>query len=252
MTPTSASSYSVRSSEQLFFNQQRQTPSINTLPSCRLQQSILDAYLNDLNTFQPTTMDVQNLNSYLFVDLHSTSSETFPNKTLTNTSTDDDNQKKSRYYLKHQQQNHSNLASKRISNSRFLMRERTLPNNLSNLPQLRQLTNRQEKYLFDLDDTNNSSTTVINQDVETATTTTTTDDYDDSHAYRVHQNQILQTIKEENPFINYHHYHDDDGEPFFVEVVSTSRDDYSDIQISNKSFPTLTNRMTYIDDSIIV
>jgi hypothetical protein len=223
--------------------------------------------LNDLNSSRPTPMDVQQLNSYLFIDLHSTSSETFPdnvskqflNNTITsdyNTSTEDESQRKPRFYHKNQQRRRSTLALKRSHNPRFLMRERSLSHHLHQLPQLRQLTTQQQRHLFGPDDTNNSSTTMMNQDLQSTTISTTTDDYDDSHAYNVNQHQIMQTIKEEKPFIVQQHSphlsFQYEKKPYFFELVSTSRDDYTDIQTLYKSSPMIDKQMTYINDSTIV
>jgi len=170
-----------------------------------------------------------------------------------NRSIEDENPRKSRYYLKHQQQHRSTLTSKRLQNSRFILRERSLPNNLSKLPQLREATTRKQRHLYGLDDTNNSSMTIVNPDVQSTSISTSTDDYDDSHAYHVNQNRIMQTIKEEKPFIDYRDSSSRyEKEPHFFEIVSTIRDDYSDIHIPYKSSPIIGNRIVYIDDSIIV
>jgi hypothetical protein len=260
-TPTSASSYSVRSSERLFSNR-HQTSSINTLPSRRIQQSMIDAYLDDLNTFQPTTMNVKQLNSYLFIDLHSTSSETFPDNvskqftinTATsgyNTSTEGETRRKQ------QRRQQSTLALKKSYTSRFLMRERTLSNNLHTLPQLRQMITEQQRRLFGLNDTNNSSSTIINDDLQSTNISTTTDDYEDSHAYHVNQKQIIQTMKErktsiiqENlPHSTVFHY---EQEPYLFEIVSTSPGDDSDLRSPYQSIPVINNGPAYINDSIIV
>ena len=256
-TPTSASSYSVRSSEQLF-SERQQTSSINTLPSRRIQQPMIDAYLNDLNTFQPTTLDVQQLKSYLFIDLHSTSSETFPDNaskttnTITsgyNTSTENQSQKKNRYYFKQQRKYQRTLNLKKAYTPRFLMRERSLPNNLQILPQLRQMITQQQR----TNSSNNSSTTIINDDLQSTNISTTTDDYDDSHAYHVNQQQVIRTMKEDKtsivPYCSEFHY---EQEPYLFEIVSTSRGDDSDLQMTHKSVPIRNNGLAYINDSIIV
>ncbi len=268
VTPTSVSSFSGRSSAQLLSDQRRQNVSINTLPSRRFEQSMVDAYLNDLPSFQPATIDVKKLNSYLFIDLHSTSSETFPeniSKQVTNnntktsgytTSTEDESQKRHRYYVKNQQRYRTTSKSKRSHRPRFLMRERSLPNNLHTLPQLRQITTQQQRRLFEMNDTNNSSTTIVNPDLQSTTVSTTTDEYDDSHAYNVTQNQILQTIKEGKSFFTQPYFPDasidHEQEPYFFEIVSTSRDDSSELHIPYISSPIIGNRLTYINDSIIV
>lgn len=249
ITPTPASSYSGRSTEQLLSDQHGQNISINTLPSRRLQQSLLDAYLNDLNSHQPATIDAKQLNSYLFIDLHSTSSETFGQNTRMSsyqTSTDEQSQRPHRYQRRYR----SNVKH----HPRFLMRERSLPNNLQTLPQLRQMTNQQQRRLFGLDDINNSTTTITNADLQSTTisTTTTTEEYDDSHAYNVKQNQMLQTIREERPFTTDRYFPLEHQPHHLFEIVSTSRDDSSDIHIPYRSSPIPTNRITYINDSIIV
>ena len=268
VTPTSASSYSGRSSAQLLSDQRQQNLSSNTVPSRRLQQSMLDAYLNDLQSFQPANIDVQRLNSYLFIDLHSTSSETFPdnvskpstNNTRTsgyNTATVDESQRKYRSHLRNQKRRRSVSTLKQSHYPRFLMRERSLPNNLGTLPQLRQATTTTTQLQRHFDDTNDSNTTVVNQDLQSTTITTTTDEYDDSHAYNVKQNQILQTINEDKPYMDEEHFPPHlaftyEQEPYCFEIVSTSRDDSSDMQLPYISSPIIGNRMTYINDSIIV
>ena len=252
ITPTPASSYSGRSTEQLLSDPRTQNLSINTLPSRRLQQSLLDAYLNDLNSCQPATIDVKQLNSYLFIDLHSTSSETFRNTTKTSgyqTSTDDNShQRQPRYQRRHR----STIAH----HPRFLMRERTLPKTLQPLPQLRQMTSQQQRRLFGDDDTINSTTTVTNPDLQSTTMSTTTEEYDESHAYNVKQNQMLQTIKEERPFTIERYLPSTSfpyqREPYLFEIVSTSRDDSSDIQMPHRSSPIPGNRIVYMNNSIIV
>lgn len=255
ITPTPASSYSGRSTEQLLSDRPTQNLSINTLPSRRVQQSLLDAYLNDLNSGQPVTIDPKQLKSYLFIDLHSTSSETFPNTMKTSgyqTSTDDYSQpRQSRYQRRHR----STMAHQ----PRFLMRERTLPKTLQSrpsLPQLRQLTNQKQRRLFGDDDTTNSTTTVTNPDLLSTTMSTTTEEYDESHAYNVKQNQMLQTIREERPFTIERYLPSTsfpyEREPYLFEVVSTSRDDSCEIQIPYRSSPIPANRIVYMNDSIIV
>ncbi|CAF2643832.1 unnamed protein product [Rotaria sp. Silwood2] len=276
MTATSA--YSVRSTEHLFSNYYKpdQTSSIDRLPSRRLQQSIVDAYLNDLNSFQPSKLDVKKLKSYLFIDLHSTSSETSPdnniskvfsNNTIINTynkSIENENQRKHHKYLK-QQQCSSTLTLKQSFNSRFIMRERSLPNNLHQLPQLRQTSIQQQKNLFQEDNMNSNTATIMNQDLQSNKISNTSDDYDNSHAYHVNQNQIIQTINEEKPSIipQYfphsfvspfrHHY---DQVPYCFEKVSTSHDDDDDDDNDNEmayeDFPTLGKGVIYINDSIVV
>ncbi|CAF1291181.1 unnamed protein product [Rotaria sordida] len=271
ITPISA--YSVRSTEHLFSNyyEHDQTSSIDRLPSRRLQQSIIDAYLNDLNSFQTSKLDVNQLKSYLFIDLHSTSSETSPDnisKIFSNNNTYDksienENQRKYHEYLK-QQRRRSTLKLKQSYNSRFIMRERSLPNNLHQLPQLRQINiqqqqQQQQKNLFQKNNNNNNNNirTIINQDLQS----NITDDYDSSHAYHVNQNHIMQTINEEKPSMipqNFPHSSVSpfrlhyDQEPYLYEKVSTSHGDDSDIEIPYQSFPILRNGIIYTNDSIIV
>ncbi|CAF0750634.1 unnamed protein product [Rotaria sordida] len=298
ITPSSISSYSIRSSQHLCSDnhyptqiqhqqhqqqqqQQQQNSSlgqsISTLPSMipsrRLQQSIMDAYLNDFDSFQPTIIDPKKLHSYLFIDLHSTSSETFPdviskqypndNTTTsgydTSTCIEDRNYKKShryrrRRYVYHnqRQRRRSTLALKRSNGPRFLMRERSLPNTLAKLPQL-----RQQNHLFDIKDPNNSSTTSnTNQDHISTNLSTTTDDYDDSHAYHVNSSRIMNTIEEEQPSII---HKSSSRQPYVFEMVSTYCGDdsdmpnYEDIPIPLKSSSSMIgNGIAYVNDSIIV
>ncbi|CAF1066255.1 unnamed protein product [Rotaria sp. Silwood1] len=274
MTPTSA--YSVRSTDQLFsiYYEPDQTLSIDKLPSRCIQQPIIDAYLNDLNSFQPSKLDVKQLKSYLFIDLHSTSSETYPdnmskefkNNTITTTynkSIENENQRIYYEYLKQQKQRRSILKLKQSSNPRFIMRERSLPNNLHRLPQLRQTSSikQQQRNLFQHNNINSSTATIINQDLQSNHVSNITDDYDNSHAYHVNQNQIMQTINEEKPsnipqyfshtFVSPFRLHYNQ-EPCCFEKVSTSHGDDSDIELPYQSFPTLGKGITYINDSILV
>ncbi|CAF2585172.1 unnamed protein product [Rotaria sp. Silwood2] len=284
ITPSSTSSYSIRSSRHLCSDnhptqiQQQNSSlgqSISTLPSMipsrRLQQSIMDAYLNDFDSFQPKTIDPKQLNSYLFIDLHSTSSETFPdaiskpypndNTTTsgydTSTYGEDRNYKKShryrrrRYYHNQRQRRRSTQALKRSNGPRFLMRERSLPNTLLKLPQL-----RQQNHLFDIRDHNNSGTTSnTNQDHISTNLSTTTDDYDDSHAYHVNSSRIMNTIEEEKPSIINKSL---PRQPYLFEMVSTYCGDdsdmpnYEDIPIPLKSSSMTGNGIAYVNDSIIV
>jgi hypothetical protein len=249
-TSTSSSSHSVKSFKNLFSNPQErhQIPSVNTLPSRHLQQTTIDAYFKDLTLFPSGVIDIKQLNSYLFIDLHSTSSETYPdnvfkqftNNTITNdyeTSTEHANQRKHR----------AALPLKRSQAPRFLMRERYLPTNLPKLPQLRHATMQQQRYLYGMNDSNSTS-----QSLPSTKIFTTKNDYDDSHSYHMNQNQILQTIKEERPSVHSPyplHYED---EPYGFEIISTSLDDESDIQIPSKSSPIINNRTAFMNDSIIV
>lgn len=138
------------------------------------------------------------------------------------------------------------------------MRERSLSNNPQRLPQLRQVITSQQRHLFGIDDSNNSSTTIINEDLQSTNISTTTDDYDDSHAYHVNQKQVMQTLKEEKtsvvvqqnlPQPSEFHY---EQEQYLFEIVSTSRGDDSDLQMSYQSTPVINNGPAYINDSIIV
>ncbi|CAF0742530.1 unnamed protein product [Rotaria sp. Silwood1] len=284
ITPSSTSSYSIRSSRHLCSDnhptqiQQQNSSlgqSISTLPSMipsrRLQQSIMDAYLNDFDSFQPTTIDPKQLKSYLFIDLHSTSSETFPdgvpkhypngNTTTsgydTSTCGEDRNYKKSHRYRRRRfnhnqrQRRRSTQTLKRSNGPRFLMRERSLPNTLVKLPQL-----RQPNHLFDIRDHNNSSTTSnTNQDHISTNLSTTTDDYDDSHAYHVNSSRIMNTIEEEQPSIIHKSL---PRQSYLFEMVSTYCGDdsdmpnYEDIPIPLKSSSITGDGIAYVNDSIIV
>ena len=281
ITPSSTSSYSIRSTQQLFPVRPTETPqqisslgqSITTLPSMvpsrRLQQSMMDAYLTDFHSLQPTNNDPKQLNSYLFIDLHSTSSETFPsmnskkypndNSTTsgydTSTGGEEKHRKTSlryrrrrRSYHHQKQRRRSTLALKRTNAPRFLMRERSLPNNLIKLPQLRQQSN----HFFDLRD-NHSSNTLSNnhQDLISTNLSLTTDDYDDSHAYHIHPSSIMDTIEEEEKPSIIH-------QPHFFEMVSVHRGDesdmpnYEDLPRSEKTSRHIGDGIAYINDSIIV
>jgi hypothetical protein len=237
------------------------------IPSRRLQQSMMDAYLNDFHSFQPKTIDPKELNSYLFIDLHSTSSETVPDKMTkkypndctttsgydTSTGGEDRNYKNSirnrrrRYYNQQRQRRRSTLALKRSHGPRFLMRERSLPNTILKLPQL-----RQQRDLFDIKNNNNTSTTTTNtnQDLISTNFSITTDDYDESHAYRVNQSRITNPIAKEKPSLP--------QQPYFFEMVSTYRGDDSDMPNYEvlpkpiRSLPIKGDGIAYINDSILV
>jgi hypothetical protein len=238
------------------------------IPSRRLQQSMMDAYLNDFYSLQPQIIDPKQLNPYLFIDLHSTSSETFPdvrskkysneNTTTsgydTSTGGEEKRRKTSLRYRRRRPYNHqrqrrrSTLALKRSNGPRFLMRERSLPNNLIKLPQLRE----QQNHLFDLRD-NHSSSTISNnnQDLISTNLSLTTDDYDDSHAYHINPSCLMDTIEEEKPSISH--------QPYFFEMVSTHRGDesdmptYDDLCLTRKTSSTnLGDGIAYVNDSIIV
>lgn len=273
VTPSSTSSYSIRSSRRLFSNQAQQLPSslgqsISTIPSMipsrRLQQSMMDAYLNDFQSIDP-----KQLNSYLFIDMHSTSSDTVPdimskkypkdNTTTsgydTSTGGEDRNYKNSvrnrrrRYYHHQRQRRRSTLALRRAHGPRFVMRERSLPNTFLKLPQLRQQNN-----FFDIKNTNTSTTTSnTNQDLISTNFSITTDDYDESHAYRVNQSRRINPPIEEKPLSS-----QQQQKPYFFEMVSTYRGDDSDMpnyEILPKPFrstSTKGNGIAYINDSIVV
>ncbi|CAM2712905.1 unnamed protein product [Rotaria socialis] len=263
MTPTSGSAYSVRSTEQLFANRYEhdRTSSIDQLPSRRLQQSMIDAYLNDLHSFQPSQITVEQLKSYLFVDLHSTSSETLPDNmskvTSDNTttinfdrSTRNETQRKRHHEYLAQQQGRFTSKLRQPYNSRFIIRERLLPNNLRQLPQLRQQSTQQQGNLFRRDNINEGTSTID-----------TIDDYQDTNVHRVDQNQIMQTIEEEKPSMvpqciprsvlpSLHlHYN---RTPYYFEKVSTSNADDSDIEVPFKTFPFMSKIIIYTNDTIIV
>ncbi len=280
-SPSSTSTYSNRSTQHLFPIRPTETPQQTSLgqsnstapsmiPSRRLQQSMMDAYLNDFHSVQPQTIDFKQLNPYLFIDLHSTSSETFPdvhskkysNENTTTSGYDtstggeekNNNHKTSlryrrrRSYRHQRQRRRSTLGLKRSNGPRFLMRERSLPNTLNKLPQLRQ----QQNHLFDLQDNHSSSTTTSNNNQDLISTNLSlTDDYDDSHAYHINPSCIMDTIEEEKSSIPH--------QPFFFEMVSTHRGDesdmpnYEDLRKSGKT--SSSNRgdgIAYINDSIIV
>ncbi|CAF0898822.1 unnamed protein product [Adineta steineri] len=286
ITSSSASSHSLRSTRHLSSQhhlihtqqQQQQVSSLGVststlpsiLPSRRLQQSMIDAYLNDYKSFQPNTIDPKQLNSYLFIDLHSTSSDTYPdgiskqyvhdNTTTsgydTSTGGDDRNYqntiryRRRRYHYNQRQRRRSTKTLKRSHGPRFLMRERSLPANLLKLPQL-----RQDRHLFGLDNHINSTHSNTNQDLISTNLSTTTDDYDESHAYHIQHSRTMNTIEEENPIMIHKSF---SQQPYFFEMVSTNRGDdsdmpnYEDLRIPYKSSPMMGDGIAYVNDSIIV
>ncbi|CAF1608717.1 unnamed protein product [Rotaria magnacalcarata] len=274
MTPTSGSAYSVQSTEQLFSNRYEydRTSSIDQLPSRRLQQSMIDAYLNDLHSFQPSQITIEQLKSYLFVDLHSTSSETLPDNmskvTSDNTttinfdrSTRNETQRKKHHEYLGQQQGRFTSQLKQPYNSRFIIRERLLPTNLRQLPQRRLQSTQKQGNLFRRDNINDSTSTTNTQDFQSTNIINTIDDYQDTHAYHVNQNQIMQTIEEEKPSmipqciprsvlpsLHLRYYRT----PYYFEKVSTSNADDSDIEVAFKTFPFMGKRIIYTNDTIIV
>ncbi|CAF1310118.1 unnamed protein product [Didymodactylos carnosus] len=186
-----------------------------TLPSKRFQQSIMDAYLKDLQSFHPNAHPRQ-MNSYLFIDLHSTSSETFPDgsgdyeASTTNTEdaieaaprTNNQNGKYQKRILsgkKYRKQHRQKRFLNTNNGPRFLMRERQLPVHMLSLPQLRSISNFQN---------NNTTTSIntINQDSSLTSTefSSTDDDFDNSHAYHLNQNQ-MKAIEEEVEDETEHH-----------------------------------------------
>ena len=136
------------------------------------------------------------------------------------------------------------------------MRERSLPNSLGRLPQLRQTS-----IPLEMRDMNDSSVTTNNHDVLSTNISTTTDDYDDSHAYRVNHYQTMQSIKEEqlSTLENIHQYatvssypRRQPEEPYFFEVVSNYRGDDSDLSVLPRPSAMRGRDVAYVDESIIV
>ena len=183
----------------------------------------MDAYLNDQNIYEPVTLDPQHLNSFLFVDLHSTSSETFP-------------ETYSRHMMQHHPANTNNTTTNGLPyrswrrptlsdvKARFVMRERSPANTLSRLPQLRQ----QIVQIENGGEAQDNSLTTLNPELLSTDLSLTTDDYDDSHAYHVHQHQnpLMQKIDEEAP-TTFHPLYQDEKQRLF-ELVSIYRGDDSD------------------------
>ena len=268
--PTTAirtSLYPVRSSEQLFSNhyQSYRTSAIDRFPARRAQQSTMNAYLNDLNSFQSAKIDVKQLNSYLFIDLHSTSSETFPeniSKVFSNNATigayyrsaRSTNSRKYDQYLK-QKRLQSLSTLKQSYGSRFLMRERSLPNNLHKLPQLRQTTTQSRNDLRINNFNSSDATMTMNQGLQLMNVT---DNYHNNHIYHVNQKQIIKNIDEEklftvqqnNPLYSYSRHYNQ--QPYLFQKVSISPGDDIDIEIPYTTFASLGNRDGYMNDSILV
>lgn len=276
MTPTSGSAYSTRSTEQLLSNRynSNHTASMDRLPSRRFQQSMIDAYLNDLHSFQPSELDVEQLNSYLFVDLHSTSSETLPDNTskLVNDNTirhntidmssdNEHNKKHLNYFQQSQQQGRSFLKPKQPYSARFVMRERSLPNNLNRLPELRYKNLEQLGNLFQLNDTNSSTYTTNTQYLQSSDARHPIHDDEDSHVYHVQRNQMMQMINEKKPATTLQHPPQPVSSPlhcycnrnlYYFEKVSTSNADDSDIEVLYTNFPDMNNGSIYMNNTIIV
>ncbi|CAF0773815.1 unnamed protein product [Didymodactylos carnosus] len=203
------------------------------LPSQRYQQSIMNAYLTDLQSFHPN-INPREMNNYLFVDLHSTSSETFPDgsadyEASTTTNIDDaietvahinnQNPKYSRRNIwgkNDRKQRHLNA----VDQPRFLMRERQLPVNMLSLPQLRSLN------IFQNDNTTTSINTLNQNSSSTSTEfSVTDDDFDNSHFYHVNQNP-MKIIKEE------------------VEVEDDEEEEEDDIPQHHSTFRSLEYQLT--------
>lgn len=277
-TPSSSSSYSIRSTQQTYPHRSKDpTQQVSSLgqsthtvpsmiPSRRLQQSMMDAYLNDYHTLQPTTIDPKQLHPYLFIDLHSTSSETVPdanarrfsneNSTTSGYDTSTGGEEKSRpnsfryrrrrrSYRQQRQRRRSALAFKRTHTARFLMRERSLPSNLLKLPQLRQRSHR----LFNFPaDQSSSSTSNLNQDFLSTHLSLTTDNYEDNHAYHISDSGMMDTIEEEQRVAPI-------PQAGFFEMVSVHRGDESDMaqyEVPTYSSHFRGNGIAYINESIIV
>lgn len=288
-TPSSTPTYSIRSSRRLVSPshphstvQQTNTsmaPSVSTIPSVmptrRLQTTLLDAYLMDIDATQPNPIDPKQLNSYLFIDLHSTSSETYPtecsskqhlaelNTTTSGYDTSTGGEDKPPYHsfkhrrrrlpYYHRQRRRSTMGVKRSVATRFLMRERSLPAQLLRLPQL-----RHHRRLMSIRDHRSLSTatTMSNSDFISTSLSSTTDDYEDSYAYRIHR---MKTIDEEQPSLIKSPYLSPCPRPsFFFEKVSTSRGDesdmpiYDDIPMALRTSPKLADGIAFVNDSIIV
>ena len=276
-TPSSGSSYSIRSTQQLFPAQSHQTTDLHgqsqsTLPSIvpshRLQQSMIDAYLNDYNSFHRTNLDPKQLHKYLFVDLHSTSSETYPERNSkkisydnntttsgydTSTGGEDRNYKhtfryqhRRRYHHRsiHQQirqRRRSTLAFKRAHGARFLMRERSLPSTLLKLPQL-----RQPNPLLHFQDQHSSSTISTNPQDFISTNLSDSTEVSSSnsrskYSMKIVNEQTKPSVEQPTPIC-------------FFEKVSTHRGDDSDMP-NYESLPRShhrNDRNAFVNESIIV
>ena len=229
---------------------------------------MIDAYLNDYHSFQPTALNSKQLNSYLFIDLHSTSSDTFAERNSkknsndntttsgydTSTGGEDKSYKNSfryrrrRSHNRQRQRRRSTLAFKRAHGPRFLMRERSLPNTLIKLPQL-----RQQNHLFDFRGQHSSSTiSNMNQDLLSSSFSVSTDDYNENHSYHIQPNRPMDIIneEEEKPSTK--------QQTCFFEMVSTHRGDesdmpnYEDLPRPFQSPCNIGNGIAYINESIIV
>ncbi|CAF4442746.1 unnamed protein product, partial [Rotaria magnacalcarata] len=81
-----------------------------------------------------------------------------------------------------QQQGRFTSQLKQPYNSRFIIRERLLPTNLRQLPQLRLQSTQQQGNLFRRDNINDSTSTTNTQDFQSTNIINTIDDYQDTHA----------------------------------------------------------------------
>lgn len=284
ITPNSTLSYSIESShgllthrtlQQNVSNVQSISSMIPPLVSSRLnQKSMVDAYLNDFDYTQPKTMAPKQLNSYLFVDLHSTSSETCPEQRLkpsmnenttsgydTSTGADDKSSRRWSKYRRRRmptnqrQKRRPGLSVKRQGGPRFMMRERSLPNNLLNLPQLRQ--NRQVFNRKYNSHASNDSTTLAT-DSDLTSESFSSNKFNKKIRHFVSNNR-LKPIEEEKPCVITSPYLTPIERPsYFFEKVSTSRGDESDLGIYDDMPHKWTNSagnrdgIVYVDRSIIV
>ncbi|UJR13929.1 hypothetical protein I4U23_000934 [Adineta vaga] len=194
----------------------------DTSPSPQLQQTVTNTYVNDVSSLSLETMDVNQLHSYLYIDLHSTSSETFSDSFFQQINSKTPCRSDSYFKQQHYQ---SNLAYKRSYGPRFLMRERNLSRNLRRLPQLRQATMQQQKNLYGLDDSDNSSTT--------------------NHSSTLYSDRILMTY-------NRNILQNIEEEPYVYEITSMSLSNESD-HSNFYDYPSIkANQTVYMNDSILV
>ncbi|CAF1221329.1 unnamed protein product [Adineta ricciae] len=165
--------------EETFANRQNLSNATSPLPHSH------HTYVNDISSLSLETTDVNKLNSYLFIDLHSTSSETYPDYKYRQST---NNRWTSYNYF--EQEHPPPHTHQRSHAPRFLMRERSLAKNTRHLPQLRQATMEQQKNLFGLDDSDDSSRSV---------TTNPSSIYHLNPTFITQEHHILHNIEEEEP-----------------------------------------------------
>jgi hypothetical protein len=242
------------------------------------ESSTLDAFLNDLHVNQPASLDPTHLNSLLFIDLHSTSSETYPetNSTATTNHRHTENTSRSTgdYHRSIDNGNCTNMAHRhslphrswhRTTASyptrtlsygqRFLVRERSLPYHLQQLPQLRRQHQTYHGDIIDDDSSSSVTTTTTNSSLPMNHDDSSVDD--DARLYYGVRTMIPQAnystmfqSRFDRQFVMYPRY--SMQIPYLSEFLSINRDDENDLLDLSSSTVRRHSDNIQLNDSIIV